>query len=630
MRDLPRAFFLLHLCASALGFGTRSADWKVAPTGISGCEAGPESCTALLPWQVGFDTRGVVLTLSQRRCFGSDGTNDPTCCSGSRQCAAWAGAAVETVEPFEYGVLEVMATLVDAAAVARVDSALPLSIGTHRYTAMRSGTWLATAVDGVIVSNVTDDAGVQRDKRGNLKMRQITNPCPDPAGGPVRIGLVTATGSSPILTFECSPPGAPTGRPASFVIGAGRVAYAGETLFANTISRATVTIPQAEWGSCSPCPVAESPIAQVFTQNISGTVKFAADVTLIVSSVSLRDLTTAAIRAATTPTAADKAAASKAASMEADAIAAQLAADQSAAMAQAARIRDVQTATSAAASVFAAQLVLESPTLPPAPPVPSPSAPPPATPPSEAKVFALTGLGSSVSTYVGSFAIGVNAPYSSDAQVSSAMSAASGLSISATMTYGTVVTIVQSRNDASRHAGDMARAFRLDHVSFHVESATKAVYILPIQVSNLDVAEAISTMRTVDVFATAAKCISIYSTGEAPTNIASIIRAIGAAPIATSTDDVTVRVADEESVSGDQYNVMYTLGGIAALVVAAALIVCVIERSVRDGTPIPVQTKRDGVAVRQKSEYERRAQYDVYPSHSSFGSRKSFGKKLTL
>ena len=122
MRIAPRALALLATLTSARAFGLRATDW----TSLGGLECSyPATCTAIAPWQVGFDTGGVSLALSQKKCFAPDGSNDPSCCSGAT-CAAWAGASVQSTDAFSAGVLELVASLNDPDGVSAVESIYPI------------------------------------------------------------------------------------------------------------------------------------------------------------------------------------------------------------------------------------------------------------------------------------------------------------------------------------------------------------------------------------------------------------------------------------------------------------------------------------------------------------------------
>lgn len=574
MRILTGAVALLATTWNPVrGFGTGASNWVTAPAGIA-CER-PQTCTALTPWQTGFDALGLTLSLSQRRCFASDGSNDPSCCAGAL-CAAWAGASVETTETFSEGILEVIATLSDPQGVAFVDSVYPMGVGTHRYSVIRSDGWLAVTMDGTLVSNAS---GV--------------------AASPLRIRLLTGVGSAPVLTFEQPPPGAPNGKPAAFSVGAGAVQRSGEIVFVNTAGRATVTIPPVASGTCAPCPFAASVVSEVFSGNVSGSIAYASDAKLLVSSVRRIALSADAVNAALTPTAADLAAIARANAAAASAAAAKQAAERDAVLSREAAIRAGQVASTSAAVVLAQQLVPDPmpppmpppgiPAMPPAPPslpgapgVPGvPSVPSqPATAETAATAFdvQLPGNGSSL-VYVGTFAIGANTPYVSDADMSAAMSAASHLAISASMTFGTVITILQSVGISEKYAAAMAKTFGLSHVSFHIETDVKAVFVVPIQVTPADVTVALGGVR--DVYTTAAKCISVYASGAVPTDMASIINAMHAEPLAVSTDDVSVVVKEHPGASDKEYAIMYALGAGAAVLVAATLAMGIAERAMR-------------------------------------------------
>ena len=438
---------------------------------------------------------------------------------------------------------------------------------------------------------------------------------------PIRMRLLTAVGSAPILTFESAPPGVTLGKPASFSVGAGAVTYGGIVSFVNTINRATVTVPPVTSGACSPCPSTDVAISQVFSGNISGTIAYARDVTLRISSARLSAFTADAVNAALTPTVTDMNAIAQAAAADAAALAAKQESERQAALAQEAYVRSNQLASTSAAAIFAAQLVPKPILPPPAPPtLPPPDAPGkpempgapgkpgmpgvpgkpdmpgvpgkpdmPGVPgtPSRPDAASATATNFDVQlqgapgymVYVGTFAIDINTPNIADADMSRIMSDASRLSITASMTYGTLVTVMQSVSSATQFAGAMAKTFGLSHVSFHVEAGAKAVFIVPLQVTAVDVAVALPGIG--GVYTTPAKCISVYASGTLPSDISPIINAMNTTAIAISTDDVSVSAKDTTGVSDEEYRVMYILGGISALCILAALSVGISERCMR-------------------------------------------------
>ena len=522
--------------------------WTQPPAGMANC-ADPTTCTALLPDQLETRIGEMVLTLSQTRCFAGDGSNRDACCPGGNRCAAWAGATVSHEACTAEGVVTVHATLEGSRSVATVAGARAVE-GHHRYSIIHAQGWTATAVDGVLASNVSDAA----------------------SAWPLQLTIGTAHGSAPLITFSAPPPGAAKGAAAAFSVGAGAVYdEAGVRMHTNTVDAVTVVVPAAAMGVCAPCPTAPAGLAAVFaTTPATAALLMGEDVTLRVTSIRVDPLDDATLESATTPTPWELA---EAALALADAAVVQSVAEAQAtseALAGAAMIAE-QQAKEAVATTAVATAIMSVLTASPPPPAPSMPASAPNASTTQFDVALSTPSPNAGQTYAGTAAVPAGSPIS-DANLSAAMSAALGVPTTAVSTaHCTVVTLYKAVAvaDATAAALQLAAAVGATHVPFQLTSANVR-FIAPLALSNDAAAKALGYTL---VAAVPAVCVDVYvAAAKSPADMGPAMGLLQN-PIAVATDSAQVGPApmDHGSVSEQSRRVMLGVGVAALVVVVVAI-----------------------------------------------------------
>lgn len=576
----------LRACTDTLPTGlvplkVPSAGWVVPPQTVVGCED-PEQCTAVLPSQI---MGGAVLslTLSQRRCFTSEGDNWPDCCDGI-VCASWAGAALHTAACMDIGVFTVHATLGDGPARATVGG-MEAAVGGHRYAFIRTPGWSAVTVDGALVSNST----------GTTVATQLG------------VTITAAGGSSPTLSFTALPPGVPSGTPARFSVGAGAVRDGTAVLHTNTLRGVTVVVPEVAQGECAPCAMASSAVSTVFHVDRPATaaVTFDADAMFTITSIAAASLTDAAVAAALTPVAGESpqtgapppASAGSAAEEGAHIVARQLVATTAA----------LQIAS--ALDAFSSSRIMPPSPTPSVPSVPNPpdvpaaaafevkppfGPPPPGVPSQPPASTATTFLQSfanmttppgpgppvppgpaptNADVFVGAFAMGSTGM--SDAHMSTLMTDAAGVPLRAVSTAGTLATVATALTDAQAQtvAAAVAEALSLPDVPYSISpTATHMMLSADVTRDQLVAMGALQPYATFVATVPGIVCITVYSSGDRPPSLGPAIAAVSTSQLMVATNDVRVTTASKTEIARADIMLIATIGIVSVAVLVSALI----------------------------------------------------------